>query len=160
MNVIPVRVKLDEKWTGVDLFRYLQDQQVSNMPFESLGFREIIKQCTDWPDWTYFTTSVFHQNVDYEGTMELDTNKYRMGGVGVNDNLADLTMVSRPSGERGLDVTLGYSEKGPVMPFFASKVLDMACEIAQSLVANPTASLPSASMLRSLPPQTLSLIHI
>ncbi|CAI7577277.1 unnamed protein product [Penicillium palitans] len=155
VNVIPVRVKLDEKWTGVDLFRYLQDQQVSNMPFESLGFREIIKQCTDWPDWTYFTTSVFHQNVDYEGTMELDTNKYRMGGVGVNDNLADLTMVSRPSGERGLDVTLGYSEKGPVMPFFASKVLDMACEIAQSLVANPTASLPSASMLRSLPPQTI-----
>ncbi|EKV21467.1 Nonribosomal peptide synthase Pes1 [Penicillium digitatum] len=155
VNVIPVRVKLDEKWTGVDLFRYLQDQQVSNMPFESLGFREIIKQCTDWPDWTYFTTSVFHQNVDYEGTMELDNNKYRMGGVGVNDNLADLTMVSRPSGERGLDVTLGYSEKGPVMPFFASKVLDMACEIAQSLVANPTASLPSASMLRSLPLQTI-----
>ncbi|KAJ5429495.1 AMP-dependent synthetase/ligase [Penicillium cf. griseofulvum] len=142
-------------WTGVDLFRYLQDQQVSNMPFESLGFREIIRQCTDWPDWTYFTTSVFHQNVDYEGTMQLDNNKYRMGGVGVNDNLADLTMVSRPSGERGLDVTLGYSEKGPVMPFFASKVLDMACEIAQSLVANPTASLPSAGMLRSLPPQTI-----
>ncbi|OQE37713.1 hypothetical protein PENCOP_c009G04857 [Penicillium coprophilum] len=155
VNVIPVRVKLNEKWTGVDLFRYLQDQQVANMPFESLGFREIIKQCTDWPDWTYFTTSVFHQNVDYEGTMELDNNKYRMGGVGVNDNLADLTMVSRPSGERGLDVTLGYSEKGPVMPSFANKVLDMACEIAQSLVSNPTASLPSASMLCSLPPQTI-----
>ncbi|OQE06785.1 hypothetical protein PENVUL_c016G05101 [Penicillium vulpinum] len=155
VNVIPVRVKLNENWTGVDLFRYLQDQQISNMPFESLGFREIIKQCTEWPDWTYFTTSVFHQNVDYEGTMELDNNKYRMGGVGVNDNLADLTMVSRPSGERDLDVTLGYSEKGPVMPYFATKVLDMACEIAQSLVANPTASLPSASMLRSLPPQTI-----
>lgn len=155
VNVIPVRVKLDENWTAVDLFRYLQDQQVSNMPFESLGFREIIKQCTDWPAWTYFTTSVFHQNVDYEGTIELDNNKYRMGGVGVNDNIADLTMVSRPSGERGLDVTLGYSEKGPVMPSFASKVLDMACEIAQSLVANPSNSLPSASTLRALPPQTI-----
>ena len=155
VNVIPVRVKLNENWTGVDLFRYLQDQQVSNMPFESLGFREIIKQCTDWPTWTYFTTSVFHQNVDYEGNLELDTTKYRMGGVGVNDNLADLTMVSRPNGERGLDVTLGYSEKGPVMPSFAHKVLDMACEIAQSLVANPSTSLPSASMLRSLPPQTI-----
>ncbi|KAJ6076481.1 hypothetical protein N7499_008462 [Penicillium canescens] len=155
VNVIPVRIKLSEHWTGVDLFRYIQDQQVSNMPFESLGFREIIKQCTDWPAWTYFTTSVFHQNVDYEGTLELDSTKYRMGGVGVNDNLADLTMVSRPSGERGLDVTLGYSEKGPVMPSFASRVLNMACEIAQSLVANPSASLPSASMLRSLPPQTI-----
>ncbi|KAJ5118135.1 uncharacterized protein N7515_010358 [Penicillium bovifimosum] len=155
VNVIPVRVKLSENWTALDLFRYLQDQQVSNMPFESLGFREIIKQCTDWPSWTYFTTSVFHQNVDYEGTIELDSNKYRMGGVGVNDNLADLTLVSRPSGERGLDVTLGYSEKGPVMPMFAEKALDMACEIAQSLVANPNSSLPSASTLRSLPPQTI-----
>ncbi|KAJ5794166.1 AMP-dependent synthetase/ligase [Penicillium paradoxum] len=155
VNVIPVRVKLNENWSGVDLFRYLQDQQVSNMPFESLGFREIIKQCTDWPAWTYFTTSVFHQNVDYEGTIELDNNKYRMGGVGVNDNLADLTMVSKPSCERGLDVTLGYSEKGPVMPSFASKVLDMACEIAQSLVANPSNPLPSASTLCSLPPQII-----
>lgn len=155
VNVVPVRIKLSEHWTGVDLFRYIQDQQVSNMPFESLGFREIIKQCTDWPAWTYFTTSVFHQNVDYEGTLELDSTKYRMGGVGVNDNLADLTMVSRPSGERGLDVTLGYSEKGPIMPSFASRVLNMVCEIAQSLVANPSASLPSASMLRSLPPQTI-----
>jgi hypothetical protein len=155
VNVIPVRVKLSENWTGVDLFRYLQDQQVSNMPYETLGFREIIKQCTDWADWTYFTTSVFHQNVDYEGTMELDSNKYRMGGVGINDNLADLTMVSRPDGEKGLSVTLGYSEKGPVMPSFAHKVLDMACEIAQSLVANPTMKLPSASTLRSLPLQTI-----
>lgn len=155
VNVIPVRVKLSENWSGVDLFRYLQDQQVSNMPYETLGFREIIKQCTEWPDWTYFTTSVFHQNVDYEGTMELDTNKYRMGGVGVNDNLADLTMVSRPDGEKGLSVTLGYSEKGPVMPSYARKVLDMVCEIAQSLVANPTMKLPSASTLRSLPLQTV-----
>jgi aryl carrier-like protein len=155
VNVIPVRVKLNENWTGVDLFRYLQDQQISNMPFESLGFREIIKQCTDWPAWTYFTTSVFHQNVDYQGTLELDNTTYRMGGVGVNDNLADLTMVSRPNGDRGLDVTLGYSEKGPVMPSFAHKVLDMACEIAQSLVANPSTSLPSASMLRSLPSQII-----
>lgn len=155
VNVIPVRVKLNENWTGVDLFRYLQDQQVSNMPYESLGFREIIKQCTDWPSWTYFTTSVFHQNVDYQGTLELDTTTYRMGGVGVNDNLADLTMVSRPEGETGLSVTLGYSEKGPVMPSFAHRVLDMACELAQSLIATPSMPLPSASMLRSLPPQTI-----
>ncbi|KAJ5684602.1 uncharacterized protein N7477_000947 [Penicillium maclennaniae] len=155
VNVVPVRVKFDDKWTGLDLFRFLQDQQVSNMPFESLGFREIIKKCTDWPDWTYFTTSVFHQNVDYEGSLELDNNKYRMGGAGVNDNFADLTMVSRPSDERNLSVTLGYSEKGPIHPAFADKVLDMVCEIAQSLVANPSTALPSPNMLSSLPSQTI-----
>jgi aryl carrier-like protein len=155
VNVIPVRVKFDEKWTGLELFRYLQDQQVSNMPFESLGFREIIKQCTDWPAWTYFTTSVFHQNVDYEGFLELDNTKYRMGGAGVNDNFADLTLVSRPADDRSLSVTLGYSEKGPIIPAFATKVLDMVCEIALSLVANPSTALPSPSMLRSLPPQVV-----
>jgi hypothetical protein len=155
VNVVPVRVKFDEKWTGLDLFRFLQDQQVSNMPFESLGFREIIKQCTDWPAWTYFTTSVFHQNVDYEGSLELDNTTYRMGGAGVNDNFADLTMVSRPTDERNLSVTLGYSEKGPVHPVFAAKVLEMVCDIAQSLVANPSTALPSPSMLCSLPSQTI-----
>ncbi|KAJ6112792.1 hypothetical protein N7512_008116 [Penicillium capsulatum] len=155
VNVVPVRVKFDEQWTGLDLFRYLQDQQVSNMPFESLGFREIIKQCTDWPAWTYFTTSVFHQNVDYEGSLELDNTKYRMGGAGVNDNFADLTMVSRPDGERNLSVTLGYSEKGPILPDFANKALDMVCEMAQSLVANPSTALPSPSMLCSLPSQAI-----
>ncbi|KAJ5714059.1 AMP-dependent synthetase/ligase [Penicillium malachiteum] len=155
VNVIPVRVKFDENWTGLELFRYLQDQQVSNMPYESVGFREIIKQCTDWPAWTYFTTAVFHQNVDYEGSLELDTTKYRMGGAGVNDNFADLTMVSRPADEHNLTVTLGYSEKGPVLPDFAEKVLDMVCETAQSLIANPSTALPSPSMLVSLPPQVI-----
>ena len=155
VNVIPVRVKFDEKWTGLELFRYLQNQQISNMPYESLGFREIIKQCTDWPAWTYFTTSVFHQNVDYEGSLELDNIKYRMGGAGVNDNFADLTLVSRPADDKSLSVTLGYSEKGPIVPAFASKVLDMVCEIVQSLIANPSTALPSPSMLRTLPPQVV-----
>ncbi|KAJ5946544.1 hypothetical protein N7454_003383 [Penicillium verhagenii] len=155
VNVIPVRVNFNDNWTGLELFRYLQDQQVSNMPYESLGFREIIKQCTDWPAWTYFTTSVFHQNLEYEGTLELDNRKYRMGGAGVNDNFADLTMVSRPADERNLNVTLGYSEKGPILPDFAEKVLDMVCETAQSLIANPSTALPSPNTLRSLPPQAI-----
>ncbi|KAJ5898281.1 hypothetical protein N7504_008569 [Penicillium tannophilum] len=155
VNVIPVRVNFNDRWTGLELFRYLQDQQVSNMPFESLGFREIIKHCTDWPSWTYFTTSVFHQNVDYQGELELDNTKYRMGGAGVNDNFADLTMVSRPAGDRNLDISLGYSEKGPILPAFAEKVLDMVCETAQSLIANPSTALPSPNMLCSLPPQVV-----
>ncbi|KAJ5777393.1 hypothetical protein N7520_000639 [Penicillium odoratum] len=155
VNVIPVRVNFNDRWTGLELFRYLQDQQVSNMPYESLGFREIIKHCTDWPAWTYFTTSVFHQNLDYEGSLELDNTKYRMGGAGVNDNFADLTMVSRPADDRNLNITLGYSEKGPILPDFADKVLEMVCETAQSLIANPSTALPSPNMLRSLPPQVV-----
>ncbi|KAL3460706.1 hypothetical protein BJX64DRAFT_290019 [Aspergillus heterothallicus] len=157
LNFIPIRVRFGDRWTALDLFRYLQDQQVSNMPYESLGFREIIRRCTDWPDSTFFTTTVLHQNVDYEGQMQLDNNAYRMGGVGVLDNFTDLTLFSKPVAghPNQITVTLGYSLKGPLHPTFVSTVLDMVCDTAQSLVANPNVLLPSPSTLRSLPLQVV-----
>ncbi|KAL4738174.1 hypothetical protein BDV11DRAFT_171250 [Aspergillus similis] len=79
-------------WTGLDLIRYLQDQLIASMPYESLGFREIIQRCTDSPCSTYFSTAVLHQNVEYEGHMDLDNQQYRVGGAGVIDNLADFVL--------------------------------------------------------------------
>ncbi|KAL4997132.1 hypothetical protein BDV10DRAFT_186497 [Aspergillus recurvatus] len=155
LNFIPIRVTFKDRWTGLDLFRFLQDQQVANMTYESLGFREIVRRCTDWPESTFFTTSVLHQNVDYEGHMQLDNNTYKMGGVGVIDNLTDLTLFSKPVAGQPtqINVALGYSTKGPIHPGFVSTVLDMVCDTAQSLVANPNVALPSPSTIRSLPPQ-------
>ncbi|KAL4976782.1 hypothetical protein BDW66DRAFT_150741 [Aspergillus desertorum] len=155
LNFIPIRVTFKERWTGLDLFRFLQDQQVANMTYESLGFREIIRRCTDWPESTFFTTSVLHQNVDYEGHMQLDNNTYKMGGVGVIDNLTDITLFSKPvTGQpTQINVALGYSTKGAIHSSFVSTVLDMVCDTVQSLVANPNVALPSPSTIRSLPPQ-------
>ncbi|KAL5341859.1 hypothetical protein BJX70DRAFT_395585 [Aspergillus crustosus] len=155
LNFIPIRVRFRDRWTGLDIFRFLQDQQVANMTYESVGYREIIKRCTDWPESTFFTTSVLHQNVDYEGAMQLDNNTYRMGGVGVNDNLTDLMLFSKPVAGHPTQITvaLGYSLKGPLNPEFISNVLDMVCDTAQSLVANPSVALPSPSTIRSLPQQ-------
>lgn len=157
LNLIPVRVQFGEHWTGLDLFRYLQDQQVANMPYESLGFREIIRHCTDWSDATYFTTSVFHQNVEYEGQMQLDDNHYQMGGVGVIDNFTDLTLFSKGfPNEQKLDISLGYSVKGPIQSPFATQVLEMVCETVQSLISNPNIHLPSPSTFRSLSCQVVN----
>ena len=155
VNVIPVRVRFDEKWTGLDLLRYLQDQQVANMPYESLGFREIIRYCTDWPNWAYFTTSVFHQNVDYEGKMQLDNTWYRMGGVGVMDSLADLTLVSKQPSPNKLNIALGYSSESAILPAFAGRALDMVSETIERLMANPNSILPSPPTFNSLPSQSV-----
>ncbi|PYH46246.1 nonribosomal peptide synthase Pes1 [Aspergillus saccharolyticus JOP 1030-1] len=155
LNILPIRVKFREHWTGIDLFRYLQDQQIANMPYESLGFREIIRNCTDWPKNTYFTTSVFHQNVEYEGQMQLDGVNYRMGGVGVIDNFTDLTLASKSCGSEKLDVSVGYSLKGPIPSSFVLKALEMVCETVQSLIANPSVPLASPSTVRSLPSQII-----
>lgn len=151
VNVIPVRVKFGRQWNGLDLFRYIQDQQVANMPYENLGFREIIHHCTDWPRWSYFSTAVFHQNVPYEGFIELDENRYRIGGAGVVDNLSDLTLVSTPVGDTHFRIGLHYSEKGPINSAFASRILEKACDAIEGLTTRPSALLPSSTTLESLP---------
>ncbi|KAK2757240.1 NRPS [Arachnomyces sp. PD_36] len=155
LNIVPVRVVFGDGWTGLDLIRYLQDQQVAGMPYESLGFREIIHRCTSWPNWTYFTTSILHQNVDYHGQMQLDGTTYEIGGAGVIDNLADLTLVSKPCENGGLDISLGYSSKGPISHEFAAKALSIVCDTISSLSSTPTAPLPSPRTLQSLPSQTI-----
>ncbi|KAL4757180.1 uncharacterized protein BDW70DRAFT_163771 [Aspergillus foveolatus] len=155
LNMIPVRVALGNKWTGLDLIRYLQDQLVASMPYESLGFREIIQRCTDWPCSTYFSTALLHQNVEYEGHMQLDNQHYRVGGAGVIDNLADLALVSKSVSGDQLSLSLGYSSKGPITEAFASRVLRLVCDTMMTLTLNPMAQLPSPQTLRALPPQTL-----
>ncbi|KAI9368786.1 hypothetical protein BJX61DRAFT_546202 [Aspergillus egyptiacus] len=155
LNMIPVRVTFGNKWSGLDLIRYLQDQLVASMPYEALGFREIIQRCTDWPCSTYFSTAVLHQNVDYEGQMHLDNQPYRIGGAGVIDNLADFTLVSKSVGSSQVSLSLGYSAKGPISEPLASRVLQLVCDTIITLTSNPTAPLPSPTTLRSLPPQTI-----
>ena len=152
VNMIPVRVAFGDQWNGLDLLRYIQDQSVANMPYENLGFREIIHRCTDWPNSSYFTTSVFHQNVHYEGNITLDEEQYRIGGAGVVDNLSDLTFVSTPLAEEGkYHVSLHYSDKGPIDSAFATRVLDMAIDAINSLTTSPNSTLPSPTTLTSLP---------
>lgn len=156
VNMIPVRVAFGDNWNGLDLLRYIQDQSVANMPYENIGFREIIHRCTDWANSSYFSTSVFHQNVHYEGNITLDEEAYRIGGAGVVDNLSDLTFVSTPLAEDGkYHVSLHYSEKGPIDSVFASRVLNMAIEAIHSLTSSSSATLPSPTTLTSLPAQQI-----
>ncbi|KAL4751934.1 hypothetical protein BDW72DRAFT_192444 [Aspergillus terricola var. indicus] len=155
LNMIPVRVVFGNRWTGLDLIRYLQDQLVASMPYESLGFREIIQRCTDWPCSTYFSTAVLHQNVEYEGHMELDNQQYRVGGAGVIDNLADFALVSKSVSADQISLSLGYSSKSPITEAFASRVLRLVCDTIITLTSNPMAQLPSPHTLRALPPQTI-----
>lgn len=152
VNIIPVRVRFGEHWNALDLFRFIQDQQVASMPFENMGFRDVLRNCTDWPKWSYFSTSVFHQSVPYEGHIQLDDNNYRIGGVGVMDNLSDLTLVSSPISESEFSLALYYSEKGPINSTFATRILNMACDAVESLTAGPGAALPSPTTLQSLLP--------
>ncbi|EEP79830.1 predicted protein [Uncinocarpus reesii 1704] len=155
LNIVPVRVQFCEGWTALDLLRLVQDQQVSNMPYEALGFREITRHCTEWPDWTNYTTVVQHQNVSYGNEMDLGGNTYKIGGVGADEDFADFSVISTPKGSDQCELTLSFSQNSDITPIFAQKVLNMLCNVASSFTADPNSSLMSPAELTKLAPQII-----
>jgi aryl carrier-like protein len=156
LNLVPVRVQFEPHWTALDLLRHVQDQQVANMPYEALGFREITKHCTEWPDWTNFTTAVQHQNVDRGTEMQLGDNMYTVGAVGTDEDFSDFSILSTPLEESDmLEIRLCFSLNGVITKVFAEQVLGMLCNAAESFSARPNTILPSPNELCSLPRQAV-----
>ncbi|KAL8810577.1 MAG: hypothetical protein Q9200_002464, partial [Gallowayella weberi] len=141
LNIIPVRMKLEPKWTGIELLRKIQSQQVAGMPYESLGFREIIQNCTSWPEWTYFSSIVQHQNLAQDAELALDRISYKVAAIGSQDTLADLTLVSTPKGGDKIEVHLGFVDDGSISKTFVQHTLESMCSLAQNLVKSPTSSI-------------------
>jgi len=143
VNVIPVRIALGSKATVLDLLRMIQGQQVASMAHESLGFREIIQQCTDWPEWTYFSSIVQHQNIAQDMPLRLDGRQYKVGSLGTGDNLNDFTLLSTPKDGGMVEVALGACSDGTIPAALVERALDMTCSFAENLARSPGDNLPS-----------------
>ncbi|CAE7034434.1 HC-toxin synthetase [Pyrenophora teres f. teres] len=63
LNVIPVRTLVYPIKTSKDLIQSVQDQHVSLGESDSMGWDEIVKDCTDWPAGTMYDSLVQHQNI-------------------------------------------------------------------------------------------------
>ncbi|KAL8692339.1 MAG: hypothetical protein Q9218_002613 [Villophora microphyllina] len=141
VNIIPVRIKLEPKWTALELLRKVQSQQVAGMPYESLGFREITQHCTNWPEWTYFSTIVQHQNLAQDFELSFDRISYKVGAQGMQDNLADMYLQSTPHGGEKIEVAIGFLEDGSLTKSFVQGALESMCSLAINLVKNPSVSI-------------------
>lgn len=45
---IPFRVPFKSSWTYLDLLQFVQNQHMDSAAYESMGFAEIVENCTDW----------------------------------------------------------------------------------------------------------------
>ena len=143
LNLIPVRICLESKWTALELLRKVQSQQVASMGFETLGFRDIIQKCTAWPKWTYFSSTVQHQNLAEDVVLQLDQTKYSVGMMGAQDSLADISIVSTPKPGDMHEIAMGYTDNGPVPAEFIEKALDLVCFLARTVSGNPNKAISS-----------------
>ncbi|KIW10765.1 hypothetical protein PV08_10064 [Exophiala spinifera] len=75
---VPVRVKFERDWTALSLLEYVQQQHIDTSRYEGIGFREIARDCTDWPDGVNWFDSVVHQDVEHVETISLLSTKSRI----------------------------------------------------------------------------------
>ena len=150
LNMVPVRIRFQPIWTVLDLLRFVQDQQVANMPFEALGFREITKHCTDWPDWTNFSSVLQHQNIDRDATLQLGETSYKIAAAGSQEEFADFTVVSSPQGGDQVEISLTFSERNAITPRHAQNVLNMLATTASSFADNLHKPLPSPAEIAAI----------
>jgi len=153
VNTVPIRVPFQSDWTALHLLRHLQEQQINNMQYESMGFREIIKNCTTWPDWTNFTTVCQHQNVETKPKINIGDNQYEFSGVGSQEDFADFSVFSMPQ-DNGLDVEicLIFSLANIGMTKAATNaIFDNLCNTAEDFSRNPDRPLPTPADIIATP---------
>jgi non-ribosomal peptide synthetase component F len=152
INMVPVRVRLGSAPTGNDVLQQVYNQQLSCIPFETLGLDQIIERCTDWPLWTRFSSVVQHQNLD--GLEDIICNRFRFGeavcrsgGLQRQQDSLDILVVSASvvgSPER-IAVNMVYNEK-LLAPDFVSDMMDLLLTNIE-LLTSPTAATSSLSEL-------------
>ncbi|OQE18740.1 hypothetical protein PENSTE_c017G05866 [Penicillium steckii] len=74
MNVIPVRIRARPQWTRRQLLQAIQAQHAHTTGIDTLGWRDIVAKCTDWPSNTGPDSVVLHQNFDRNVEMRVDND--------------------------------------------------------------------------------------
>nr|AFP96785.1 bassianolide synthetase [Beauveria bassiana] len=79
-NAVPVRAVVDAHGNHQQMLRDLQEQYLLSLPYETIGFDEIKRSCTDWPDSARnYGCCVTYQNFEYHPESEVDQQRVEMG---------------------------------------------------------------------------------
>ena len=141
LNVIPIRISLQNGWSGARLLRHLQDQHTASIEFDLLGLHHILTQCTSWPRWGHAGSLVQHDGdgVTVEGhTIQLGQTELLASSEGTPGNSAEVAIHSRmEDGKLSVQVTALAPEIDEGMAAF---IADRICRYASDLTAHPDRS--------------------
>lgn len=131
---IPVRVRFDGAWTGLDLLDHVQHQHVASSAHECMGIDEISRSCTDWPATVDWFDTVVHQDVEHVESLGLSTTGTRMETVYLHEEpLREWKIQAFFSGEKmTLEIVTIDSWAD-----YARGLLDDLVEVARGLVEAP-----------------------
>jgi amino acid adenylation domain-containing protein len=112
VNLIPIRVRTAAAWETV--LGQVQDQQISTLPYEHLGFETIFKECTSWPldpnQRPRFSTILQYQNLpDMCQRGSMHGAECRITYEATPANITDIWVSVEPKGDE-LHIFAGYFE--------------------------------------------------
>ncbi|KAL4879275.1 hypothetical protein BJY04DRAFT_220395 [Aspergillus karnatakaensis] len=112
-NMVPVRTILDATWSIHDLLQSVQEQLISRLPHESLGFRDIVRTCTNLAPGTLFSSLLNHLDQASEWTLDLENQTYNVS-VAKTEGAGDTSDVSITSttGSGYVEIAMAYLEDG------------------------------------------------
>ncbi|EER23274.1 D-lysergyl-peptide-synthetase, putative [Coccidioides posadasii C735 delta SOWgp] len=105
MNTVPVRIRFFPAWTTTDLLHHVMDQHLSMGEADSLGFQDIVQNCTQWP--TETKTDSLLQYHDIDETPEISLSEDESSSVAKLDWFrkpyavpTNIEVSARPKGDR------------------------------------------------------------
>ncbi|KAL2752421.1 hypothetical protein ACRALDRAFT_2140574, partial [Sodiomyces alcalophilus JCM 7366] len=147
-NTIPVRVRFGDSYTTpMDLMSVVHGQRVTGIPFENMGWLDMVQDCTGFPYWTRFSTAVHHQSHD----SDLPTSSFKLGSAScklsiqesASQDVFDLLVRSRKPQPDTAEISLTFCEHR-IPTSFAMESLKVLCSNIELLT--------SVSMMHPLVP--------
>lgn len=145
-NTVPVRIRFPITHTSpLQTMQHVQRECIASLPYEALGAQAIVKECTEWPNWSQFSTIVRHRSqvpVDGYTTLNIENTTFTYNVMeGEARSVPDLFAASTMIGPGKVSLALTFSP-GRVPVDYATAAMELLIGAVKSLACYDTVSQP------------------
>lgn len=161
-NIVPIRVRFPiVNSSPLQVLQLIQRDSAASLPYEAMGAQKIVQECTDWANWSRFSTVVRHRSqvpVDGTTTLNIDntTFTYNLLQPQIRD-VPDLFVSSTMMSPDKVSLNIEYSPDRVPEPF-AQAAMGLLVASVETLACYETISQPilqPSSDYESLQPRVL-----
>ncbi|OAA72235.1 Amino acid adenylation [Cordyceps fumosorosea ARSEF 2679] len=153
VNVVPLRVTLQDGWRVADLLAAAHAQRVAGIPHAQLGSRAIVRDCTSWPRDAYFGTVIRHNSYSDDETQASRMRIFESPGSGAVDVDSVEVHIIAASSDDTVDVEVSFA--AGVVP--ANVARQLAADLHETVLRFCSGTEASLGGLPELPPMRCAL---
>ena len=138
LNIVPIRAQFTPRTTNLTLLQEIQDQYTNSLAHEHIGSRTIVRDCTNWANYTRFSSIVQHQNIEEESLLAMNGSNYKIDFWCPEADEADLAIKTTPLKDNTTEVLLICNDQA-VNKQTTDLLIDGLCDAMKFLAGNPDA---------------------